>query len=331
MSMWGRCCAGALILASGVGAGAKSVVPPATQITTGDAEWFWPTWSPDGREILASAKQPGGDSEIKILRSDGGGLRTVGHGPTTDRHPRWVGNDLIAFDSDRHGKYDLFVVRADGSALSRLTSHAADDAAAFPSPDGRWIAYTSNRTGRWALHIMRPDGSGERQLADLPKHIYSPAWSADAKRIVFMTAAPNSDLYDVDVESAAVRPFVATDVSEGGVRWSPDGARLVYVRGDGPNRELMIIGADGTGSRRVDVPSGELSWLTWCPDNKRVVFTRTEAGNEDVYAVDVDDGRVARLTDHPSRDTSPSCGPGGRVVFGSARAPAMNLFVVPIP
>ena len=311
--------------------GVRPAVPVARQITTGDAEWFWPTWSPDGREIAATAKQAGGTTDVQVLRPDGSALRTVGSGPASDRHPRWVANDLVAFDSDRHGKYDLFAVRSDGSELRRLTSHEADDAAAFPSPDGRWIAFTSNRTGRWALHFVRPDGSGERQLADLPKHVYSPAWSPDSKRIVFTTATPNADLYEVDVEAGSARPFVATEASETMVRWSPDGKRLLYLRGDGANRELMVIGADRTGARAVQMPSGELSWLAWCPDSRRVVFTRTEAGNEDVYWVDVDDGRQARLTDHPARDTSPSCGPDGRVVFGSARAPVMNLFVVSIP
>jgi Tol biopolymer transport system component len=329
VSAMGRWMIGALI--AGASVFEKTAVPKAQQITTGDAEWFWPTWSADGREILAASTPKGADTEIYVLGADGSGARAVGSAPSTDRHPRWVGSELIAFDSDRHGKFDVFVVRPDGSGLLRLTTDALDDAAAFPSPDGQWIAFSSNRGGRWALYVVRPDGTGERKLVDLPKHVYSPAWSSDGKRIVFTTATPNADIYEVEVESGTIRPLVATDASETMVRLSGDGRRVIYLRGDGPNRDLMMVAADGSGARQLSVPSGELSWLAWCPDNRNVVFTRTDAGNEDVYAVDVDSGRLTRLTDDPARDTAPACGPGGRVVFGSARAPKMNLFVVTIP
>lgn len=67
------------------------------------------------------------------------------------------------------GQTDIFVVNADGSGLSNLTRHPANDAAPIWSPDGRYIAFVSNRERTiWLrqLYVMRADGSDVRLVSD---------------------------------------------------------------------------------------------------------------------------------------------------------------------
>jgi len=67
------------------------------------------------------------------------------------------------------GQTDIFVVNADGSGLTNLTRHPANDAAPIWSPDGRYIAFVSNRGGAvWLrqLYVMRADGSDVRLVSD---------------------------------------------------------------------------------------------------------------------------------------------------------------------
>src|SRR5581483_4213871 len=56
-------------------------------------------------------------------------------------------NGKIAFTSDRDGRYQLYVMNADGTGQSRLTTDAGNDAGPAWSPDGTKIAFTSNRDG----------------------------------------------------------------------------------------------------------------------------------------------------------------------------------------
>jgi Tol biopolymer transport system component len=86
---------------------------------------------------------------------------------------------LIAFTSDRDGDYDIFTIRPDGSALTRLTNTPGNDAHAAWSPDARWIAFSSAHGGfkdeaprggggqpATDIFVVRADGSDVRQLTD---------------------------------------------------------------------------------------------------------------------------------------------------------------------
>ena len=50
----------------------------------------------------------------------------------------------IAFVSDRTGNPEIFVMRADGHEIRRLTRHSGNDGDPAWSPDGRSIAFVSD-------------------------------------------------------------------------------------------------------------------------------------------------------------------------------------------
>ena len=54
----------------------------------------------------------------------------------------------IAFQSDRNGTLDIYVMNADGSNIERLTYSGTDNYAPAWSPDGRMIAFASVRDGK---------------------------------------------------------------------------------------------------------------------------------------------------------------------------------------
>jgi Tol biopolymer transport system component len=57
----------------------------------------------------------------------------------------------IAFDSDKAGNYDIYVVSTAGGQAHRLTSGQSLNVSPSWSQDGRWIYFGSNRSGDWQI------------------------------------------------------------------------------------------------------------------------------------------------------------------------------------
>jgi TolB protein len=62
--------------------------------------------------------------------------------------------------------------------------------------------------------------------------------------------------------------------------------------------------------------------------NNRVYFTSTRDGNSEIYSAALDGSDVKRLTDHPSIDVSPTCGPRGEIAFVSSRQGSPQIFLM---
>jgi len=92
---------------------------------------------------------------------------------------------VIAFNSERAGNTDIYIMNADGNDQRRLTDDPAYDAWPSWSPDGSQIAFVSTRNGNPDIFIMDADGSNLRQLTDHPANDIWPAWSLDGTRIAF--------------------------------------------------------------------------------------------------------------------------------------------------
>ncbi|MEX2157051.1 MAG: hypothetical protein WD773_09450 [Gemmatimonadales bacterium] len=62
------------------------------------------------------------------MNADGTALVNLTNHPAKDAFPAWSPNgSKIAFDSDRGGNFEVYVMNADGTALVNLTNHPAGD------------------------------------------------------------------------------------------------------------------------------------------------------------------------------------------------------------
>jgi Tol biopolymer transport system component len=93
--------------------------------------------------------------------------------------PGPIATGKIAFRSERDGNLDIYVMKADGTGLTRLTNNSAEDGLfGFAwSPDGSRIAFVSDRDGNDEVYVMNADGSGLTNLTNNPGDDKDPAWS----------------------------------------------------------------------------------------------------------------------------------------------------------
>jgi len=82
----------------------------------------------------------------------------------------------IAFQSNRDGNQEIYVMDADGKNQRRLTNNPAEDGYPAWSPDGQRIAFGTYRDGNWEVYVMDADGENPRNLTDHPADDMFPDW-----------------------------------------------------------------------------------------------------------------------------------------------------------
>jgi Tol biopolymer transport system component len=121
-----------------------------------------PEWSPDGANLVFEAVEGG----IFSVGADGSGLVEIasdGHGPM------WSPDGTrIVFFAEVDANVDVFVMTADGSNRSRVTSDPAEDVSPAWAPTGDRIAFVSERHDNTDLYVIDPDGRHEVRLTDDP-------------------------------------------------------------------------------------------------------------------------------------------------------------------
>ncbi len=73
----------------------------------------------------------------------------------------------VVFMSRRDGNWEIYLIKADGSNLTRLTDDPATDGLPTWSPDGQTIAFVSNTGGQWAIWAITPDGRNRLKLFEM--------------------------------------------------------------------------------------------------------------------------------------------------------------------
>ncbi len=115
--------------------------------------------------------------------------------------------------------------------------------------------------------------------------------------------------------------------------FSPDGRFVVFEAhpNDRERGELYVVGADGSGLRRLTLGRDDRQ-PNWSPRGERIVFQRKSRGRWDLWTIRPD-GRAARAVTHTrSRDeTDVAWAPDGRRLVFSSDAEGIelaNLFVI---
>jgi Tol biopolymer transport system component len=157
-----------------------------------------PAWSPAGKTIafsrLADDPLAIDQATLYLADADGSNVRQLGAVPVRGLSPSWSPDgSRIAFVSfaDHNGSScqtgtcppngEIYVVGADGSALTRLTTSKADDEHPTWSPDGSRIAFASGFTLRRQGHlpwlVSVPAGGGPLKRIGRFSGVLDPAWS----------------------------------------------------------------------------------------------------------------------------------------------------------
>jgi Tol biopolymer transport system component len=196
-----------------------------------------------------------------------------------------LGPDVLVFDSDRAGNYEIFTMRIDGGDVRRLSEDGKFDSW-WPriSPDHTRVLFYRTPKGvhdtdftQTSLWLMYVDGTGLREL----------------------------------------RPR-ATDGwdQQGHAEWSPDGKQLVMFGGSRSNPQIFVSNDVGRSVRQVTDRGGTNIDPSFSADGRTIVFVGCPNAicfdkDYEIYTIGSSGGEARRLTTNGLRDHDPYYSPDG--------------------
>ncbi len=227
-----------------------------------------PAWSPDGARIVY-AYQPGPDdvsglpAGIRSMAPDGSNDHPLVTG-YAGSGPAWSPDgQQIAFSAEVDGQLDLFLMRADGTDVRRLTDDPASDWGVAWVPDGRTLLFISDRGGGYHIHRFDLATGQVAPVTSGPWQDYDPAISPDGTRLAFTSDRRGGGRHDV---------------------WLAD------IDGGSPSR--LTNGED----------VGDSYMPTWSPDGSTIAFTSNRTGDLEVFTMPVTSGAAVNLSRNPGAD-----------------------------
>jgi Tol biopolymer transport system component len=269
---------------------------------------------------------------ISILLFSVVGTNCSSPSPVAIITPVVIFSQKIAFQSNREGNWEIYVINADGSNPLNITNNKADDDSPTWSPDGQKIAFHSNRDGNWEIYVMNADGSDLTQITNYPMYGWTPTWSPDGQKIAFESNFDgNWEIYVMNADGTNLINITNNKADDDSPAWSPDGQKIAFQSNRDRNKEIFVMNSDGSNPINITNSSADDGSPAWSPDGQKIAFSSNldRDGNFAIYVQNIDSIYPARLTDSPKDDGSPTWSSDGqKIAFQSWRDLNWEIYVM---
>ena len=261
--------------------------------------------------LLAASHSGGGTAIEQLAFTRGGSIWTIGADGKNarllirDAHsPAWSPDGTrLAFVSARTGDEEIYVARANGREVTRLTTSPGEDLSPAWSKSGKRIAWSRDRE----IWTMTAFGSDKRPVVrkSLVWHEhYSPSWLGP--RLVYSSNRVSS--FNGELFLTPAKRLTFTKGSDGVLGddgmpdVSPDGRRIAFTSNRDQQGEVYVMNANGSGQKRLTRRAGDDWAPDFSPDGTQIAFTQLPGT---IWVLNADGTGLRRLTRGTDADWRP--------------------------
>lgn len=202
-------------------------------------------------------------------------------------------------------------------AAHKISNHIYEKLLGIPGDFDTRVAYITvegqGEKRRYELQIADADGHNPRTVFSSDEPIMSPAWSADSKRLAYVSfEGHRASIYIQELATGKRQKVSSQKGINGAPAWSPDGKKLALALSRDGNPEIYLL----------DIASRQLTRITrnraidtepvWTPDGKSLIFTSDRSGSPQLYRKLLRGGTATRQTYEGSYNSDPDITDDGR-------------------
>jgi TolB protein len=198
------------------------------------------------------------------MNRDGSGQTRLTFEAAEDRLPAWSPNSRqITFQSARFGIPDIFIMDADGSNLRQVTDTPEREGHTSWSVNDQ-LVFNASLELFWQIYVSDVNGDDQQRLTNSRIDEWSPEWSSDGRRILFLSereSSINSGIYVMNADGTNVQLLYNSLQEEWGAVWSAGDSQILFTvdQVDG-TADIYIMDVDGSNARRLIEQGSYPSW-----------------------------------------------------------------------
>ncbi len=112
-------------------------------------------------------------------------------------------------------------------------------------------------------------------------------------------------------------PFKFIDMQVDDSKWSPDGEKIAFTKGDSSIFVINVSSETGQpikSAQNLLIRDCKIYGINWSPDNKKIIFSMIDYNKKDypeIYSLSISDGTIKLLSKEPIPVVYPACSPDG--------------------